>query len=243
VGIRNVVWNDLLDMYACPWPEGESGVTDVRQRLLENLHFSGRWVYDPSSPAFAEPLGLQDGIFYYDFRLKDLLNSPEYAWNWLIGTMDCTDYGIFLEILFNSHGLIANARKVSAAYNGPEVYRGFITNPVCKAGKHPLYDVNYLGESFKFHMITVVGSDSVFDASISLKYSLSGAIFRNPVNGWALEPWFQTWRSQQAVYGLTNAVVVGGTVDSQGNLYGATILAPHQISAVDSRHVIVWSLR
>lgn len=39
VGIQNVVWNDLLDMYACRWAEGESGVTDVRQRLLENLHF------------------------------------------------------------------------------------------------------------------------------------------------------------------------------------------------------------
>ncbi len=214
VQIQSVVWNDLLDKYACPWAEGESGATNVRQRLLENLHFSGRWVYDPSSPAnyvFQTPQNMSVNLFY----LSDLLGESHILWpNGQSGRMDCQDFAFFLALMLYAQGQSVLCKDLG----GPEFLTvtgiqqsNIRTNPLCPAGWDPTLLLNYRTYNFEFHVFLTSGLD-VIDASVSHWTDWGGATYRNPVSGWLIGSWVQSWNGPNQVYGLVRGFEINALV-------------------------------
>ena len=230
VQIQSVVWNDLLDQYACPWAEGESGQADVRQRLLENLHFSGRWIYTGGSTSYYTGTpALVSGIIHVLFKLKSLLAETQVQWFYgASGVMDCRDFSCFMILLMQSHGMYASGLQVQTP--DPQNHQfsvPMVTNSHCRAGFDPTLIQNYYELSFLFHAVATSGGEEVIDPSVSHWVDLSGLPFRNPVNGWPKMGWFQTWNSVTSIYGFVR---------------GTAIQSPMQVNGINSADFVVGTL-
>lgn len=96
---------------------------------------------------------------------------------------------------------------------------GIITNLLCPAGFHPAVPSNYQTWTFNFHAVVSQDGQSLFDASVSHRFTPTGATFENPFNGWPISSWVQTWNSSTSIFGLVRGVKWSTGPDSN----------PHQV--------------
>jgi hypothetical protein len=192
-GVQAVPWADFLN-YTCRWAWGAVGAEDLKTKLTFGMHYSNRSPahrlgYAPNEPAVFHP------STYGNVWLKAFTTALDFSTHVF---MPCEDFAAILAVAFMTHGQARYVSDIQRLHE--EQLTGFYTNEICLAGLDSTDSANYFHRGFVYHQIAASGA-SRFDSSSSYKYNLSGNVHMNPVPGWAMPSYWQTWLNNM-VFGL-----------------------------------------